>query len=85
MFDISILELIVIALVFLLLLGPDEMATAMRTLGRFLHKAKRFTARIWDEIDDMMIEDEYQEIKNKIMQTDENKDYGKKNIKKHPK
>ncbi len=71
MFDISLLELVVIAIIFLLVLGPSEMAIAMRWLGKVLYKIRTFASQLWGEIDIMMYKEEYKEVVRKITEKEQ--------------
>lgn len=50
MFDIGFAELLMIAVVALLVLGPEKLPTAIRTLGLWLGRAKRTVSSIQSEI-----------------------------------
>lgn len=66
MFDVGLLELVVIAIVILLVLGPNELATSMRSLGRLVYKIREFTSKIWTDIDIMMCQDEYKKLQKQL-------------------
>jgi sec-independent protein translocase protein TatB len=51
MFDIGFLELVLIGIIGLLVLGPERLPVAARTLGRWVGNAKRMLANISAEID----------------------------------
>lgn len=50
MFDIGFAELLLIAVVGLLVLGPEKLPTAVRTLGLWVGRAKRSISSIQREI-----------------------------------
>lgn len=51
MFDVGFSELLLLGVVALIVLGPERLPIAMRTLGRFYAKAKRMLTEIQDTID----------------------------------
>lgn len=51
MFDIGFLELLVIAVVSLLVLGPERLPGAVRQVGLWIGRIKRFSSQITREID----------------------------------
>lgn len=51
MFDIGFLELILIAIISLLVLGPERLPVAARTAGRWIGKARRMVNQFSREID----------------------------------
>lgn len=50
MFDISFSELLVIAVVALIVIGPEKLPKVARTAGAFLGRMQRFVAQIKDEM-----------------------------------
>lgn len=50
MFDIGFLELIVVAVIALIILGPERMPQAVRTLGLWVGKAKKGFNSVKNEI-----------------------------------
>lgn len=50
MFDIGFAEILLIAVVALLVLGPEKLPTAVRTVGLWLGRAKRAVSSIQSEI-----------------------------------
>lgn len=61
MFDIGFLELVVIAVLALLVLGPERLPHAARTAGRWVGKAKRLVNQMTQEIDKQIKADELRE------------------------
>lgn len=51
MFDIGFLELIIVAIVALLVLGPERLPVAARTAGHWVGKARRMVSQFSKEID----------------------------------
>ena len=58
MFDVSLVELAVIALVALLVLGPEKLPRAARTLGLYVRKAKQSWFSVRAEIERELAADE---------------------------
>jgi sec-independent protein translocase protein TatB len=58
MFDIGFTELFLIAVVALVVLGPEKLPTAVRTLGLWIGKAKRTISGIQSEISEELRLDE---------------------------
>jgi len=67
MFDIGWSEIMVIAVVALVIIGPKDLPSAIYTLGKWVRKA-RFVARDFQtHIDDMMREAELDELKKQAL------------------
>jgi sec-independent protein translocase protein TatB len=49
-FDISFSELMIIAVVGLLVIGPDKLPQVARTLGAFMGRLQRYVAQVKDEV-----------------------------------
>lgn len=64
MFDIGFWELLVIAVVALLVVGPEELPTLARTAGRWVGKARRFMTDMKDELETEV--DRANELKQRI-------------------
>jgi len=58
MFDIGFLELVLIAVIALLVLGPERLPVAAKTAGTWLGKAKRMVNQFTQEIDRQVKADE---------------------------
>lgn len=58
MFDIGFLELMLIGVIGLLVLGPERLPTAARTVGLWLGKAKRIAGDFTREVDRQLKADE---------------------------
>lgn len=65
MFDIGFLELLVIGIIALIVLGPERLPRAARTVGVWVGKAKRSFNSIKQEID---LELQAQDIQKKVQQ-----------------
>lgn len=61
MFDIGFLELVVCAVVALIVLGPERLPTAARTLGRWVGRARRMVRNLTDEVDRQLKAEELRE------------------------
>jgi len=64
MFDIGFWELTVIAIVALLVVGPEELPTLARTTGRWINKARNFMGEMKDELESEV--DRGKELKERI-------------------
>lgn len=62
MFDIGALELIVIAVVALLVVGPERLPRVARTAGRWLGRARRALLSVKAEIDREIKAEELREL-----------------------
>jgi sec-independent protein translocase protein TatB len=74
MFEIGGTELLLIAVVALLVIGPKELPNALRTVGRYTGKARAMTRHLRSGFDEMMrqaeleeMEKQWQEHNRKIM------------------
>jgi sec-independent protein translocase protein TatB len=68
MFDVSMVELAVIALVALLVLGPEKLPRAARTVGLYVRKAKQSWYSVRGEIERELAADE---LKRSLKRTEE--------------
>lgn len=64
MFDVGFWELAIIALIALLILGPERLPRAARTLGHWVGKARRTLAEVKRDIDRELDAAELKEIKS---------------------
>jgi len=64
MFDIGFWELTVIAIVALLVVGPEELPTLARTTGRWINKARNFMGEMKGELESEV--DRGKELKERI-------------------
>jgi sec-independent protein translocase protein TatB len=65
MFDIGALELVLIAVVALLVVGPERLPKLARTAGLWVGRARRALSAVKDEIDREMKAEELKEILRK--------------------
>lgn len=74
MFDISFAELIVVAVVMLLVIGPEKLPKVARTFGAYAGRMQRFMAQVKDEVNRETRFEELQklqqEVKSSVMQTE---------------
>lgn len=61
MFDIGFLELVIVAVIALLVLGPERLPRAARTVGKWVGKARRMVSSFSQEIDRQMEIEELRE------------------------
>jgi sec-independent protein translocase protein TatB len=78
MFDIGWPELVVIAVVALVVIGPKDLPYALRTVGRFVAKARTMAREFQTHVDDMVREAELDELRKKATELKDGVD-----IKKH--
>lgn len=63
MFDIGWSELAVIGVIALLVLGPNELPKAMRTVGQWIARARRMASHFQSGVDEMIRQAELDEIR----------------------
>lgn len=61
MFDIGFLELMVVGILGLLILGPERLPKAARTVGSFIGKIRRTMSNIQDDLERQVRTDELKE------------------------
>lgn len=66
MFDIGAGELIVIGIVALLVIGPHELPTAIRAVGRMVNRMRRMAGEFRTQFDDAMREADLAEAKQSV-------------------
>ena len=82
MFDIGFAELVIIALLGLVILGPERLPEATKTIFRWVHNLKRISSEVQNSVEkelnigqlkqDMHLEDidrQLQSIKNEVQAT----------------
>ncbi len=69
MFDVSFSELLVIAVVALLVIGPEKLPKVARTVGAFTGRMQRYMAQIKEEVNREMRFDELQKLQQEIKQS----------------
>jgi len=65
MFDIGATELLLIAIVAVIVIGPKDMPLAMRTAGRWIGKMRKLSAHFRSGIDTMVREAELEDMEKK--------------------
>ena len=66
MFDLSWSELLLIAVVAIVFIGPKELPGALRALGRWAGKARAMAREFQNNIDDMIRDSEIDEIRKEV-------------------
>lgn len=66
MFDIGWTELLVIAVVAIIIVGPKDLPRMLRTLGRYASKLKRTAGEFRAQFDDALRESEFDELRNSM-------------------
>lgn len=69
MFDIAWSELMVIAVIALVVIGPKDLPKAIYTLGKWVRKARGVAREFQTHIDDMMRETELDELRKEALKT----------------
>ena len=72
MFDIAFSELLVIAIVALLVIGPEKLPKVARTVGALTGRMQRYVAQVKDEINREARFEELQKLQQEIKQTVQN-------------
>jgi sec-independent protein translocase protein TatB len=65
MFDIGATELLIIAIVAVLVIGPKDMPLAMRTAGRWIGKVRKISGHFRAGLESMIREAEMEEMEKK--------------------
>jgi sec-independent protein translocase protein TatB len=65
MFDIASSELILVALIALLVIGPKDLPRVLRAVGNWLGKARRMAAHFRSGLDEMVRQSEIEELEKK--------------------
>jgi sec-independent protein translocase protein TatB len=79
-FDVSFSELLVIAVVALLVIGPEKLPKVARTVGAFTGRMQRYMAQIKEEVNREMRFEELQKLQQEIKQSVENAEVDIKNL-----
>jgi sec-independent protein translocase protein TatB len=58
-FGLSFFEVVIIAILALVLLGPDQLPTAARTMGKWMREFRRATDDLKDQIETEMYSDQH--------------------------
>ena len=72
MFDVSFSELLIIAVVALLVIGPEKLPKVARTVGAFTGRLQRFMAQVKEEVNREVRFEELQKLQQEIKQSAEN-------------
>jgi sec-independent protein translocase protein TatB len=70
-FDVSFSELLVIAVVALLVIGPEKLPKVARTLGALTGRLQRYVAQVKEEVNREVRFEELQKLQQEIKQTTE--------------
>lgn len=69
MFDVSFSELFVIAVVALLVIGPEKLPKVARTMGAFMGRMQRYVAQVKEEVNREVRFEELQKLQQEIKQS----------------
>jgi sec-independent protein translocase protein TatB len=69
MFDISFTEILVIAIIALVVLGPERLPQVARTLGHLLGRAQRYVNDVKNDIQHEMELEELNKLKTSVQET----------------
>ena len=72
MFDVSLSELMVIAVVALIVIGPEKLPKIARMLGHLTGRVQRYVATVKEDINREMQFEDLQKLQQEIKQTVEN-------------
>jgi sec-independent protein translocase protein TatB len=68
-FDVSFSELLVIAFVALIVIGPEKLPKVARTLGALVGRMQRYLAEVKEEVNREARFEELQQLQNEIKQS----------------
>jgi sec-independent protein translocase protein TatB len=68
-FDVSFSELLVIAVVALLVIGPEKLPKVARTVGAFTGRMQRYVAQVKEEVNREVRFEELQKLQSEIKQS----------------
>ncbi len=69
MFDVSFSELLVIAVIALLVIGPEKLPKVARTVGAFTGRMQRYMAQVKEEVNREVRFEELQKLQSEIKQS----------------
>ena len=69
MFDVSFAELMVVAVVALLVIGPEKLPKVARTVGAFAGRIQRYVAQVKEEVNREVRFEELQKLQEEIKQS----------------
>ncbi len=67
MFDIGWQELFIVAVLALLVIGPKDLPRALRTMGKWVRKARTLAREFQGGLDDVMREADLDDVKNQLV------------------
>lgn len=73
MFDVAFSELVVIAIVALIVIGPEKLPKIARTLGALAGRVQKYMAQIKEEVNREARFQELQQLQQEILQQETNK------------
>lgn len=76
MFDVSFSELLIIAIVALLVIGPEKLPKVARTVGAFTGRMQRYMTQIKEEVNREMRFEELKKLQQEIQQSVESTQTG---------
>lgn len=71
MFDVSFTELVVIGIVGLIVIGPERLPEVARTLGKYVGRMRRFVAKVREDIDREVRQEELRDALKRNADLDE--------------
>jgi len=66
MFDIGWTELLVIAVVMIIVVGPKDLPAMLRTMGRYMGKLRRTASEFRGQFEDAIRESELEDVRNEL-------------------
>ena len=69
MFDVSFSELVVIAIVALIVIGPEKLPKVARTLGAIMGRMQKYVAQVKEEVNREVRFEELQQLQQEIKET----------------
>lgn len=69
MFDVSFSELLIIAIVALLVIGPEKLPKVARTIGALTGRMQRYASQVKEEVNRELRFEELQKLQQEIRQT----------------
>ena len=69
MFDVSFSELMIIAVVALIVIGPEKLPKVARTLGALTGRMQRYVAQVKEEVNREVLFQELQQLQQEIEET----------------
>lgn len=69
MFDVSFSELMVIAVIALIVIGPEKLPKVARTLGALTGRMQRYVAQVKEEVNREVRFEELQQLQQEIQET----------------